>query len=151
MVDVSDSWGSKITYLADVARDNDCDVASLDYAGIAGTGAHRPPHFRLRQPSQVTDSGCLDRPKAMTQLSSEPVPAHACYLPGYPHLGPDLNCASNLIELVHGWREDVVPTRIRCGSTRPCGCDGGRVLSNRLTSTVGHSGEIGSLGFLQTS
>jgi predicted esterase len=129
----SGPWGSKITRLAKVARGNGCDVASLDYSGL--------PDPQVRADHLV--AACADeaRPlilvgssmggwvatKAATQLMHlKPLGlfllAPAFYLPGYPDLGLELNCAPDRIELVHGWRDDVIPFdhSVRFGRQHGC-------------------------------
>jgi hypothetical protein len=49
----SGPWGSKISRLADVARGNGCDVASLDYSGLPDPQA-RADHLGLRTASTCT-------------------------------------------------------------------------------------------------
>jgi predicted esterase len=116
----SGPWGSKIIRLAGVARDNGCDVASLDYSGM--------PDPQVRAHHLVTANAGEARPlilvgssmggwvatKAATQLTHlKPLGlfllAPAFYLPGYPDLGLELNCVPDRIELVHGWRDDIIP------------------------------------------
>jgi pimeloyl-ACP methyl ester carboxylesterase len=116
----SGPWGSKITRLAGVARNNGCDVASLDYAGIADP-QRRADHLVAVCASQSrplvlvgSSMGGWVATRAASQLTQlKPLGlfllAPAFYLPSYPDLGLELNCAPDRIELVHGWRDDIIP------------------------------------------
>ena len=110
----SGPWGSKITYLAKIARDLGYDVESLDYSGIDD------PHDRVQK--LVAAASDQSRPlilvgssmggwvatAASQQLIVEGLflLAPAFYLPGYPDVTP--KCDSDRIEVVHGFDDDVI-------------------------------------------
>lgn len=150
----SGSWGSKITRFAGVARDNGCDVASLDYAGIADP-QRRADHLvavcaRQSRPLVLVGSsmGGWVATKAATQLAHlNPLGlfllAPAFYLPGYPDIDPQLNCAPDRIELVHGWRDDIIPfdNSVRFGRQHGCTVhlvDDDHRLGARLETIAGY-------------
>lgn len=150
----SGPWGSKITRLAGVARDNGCDVASLDYSGM--------PDPQARTDQLVAACAGEARPlilvgssmggwvatRAATQLPHlKPLGlfllAPAFYLPAYPDLGLELNCAPDRIELVHGWRDDVIPFDHSVQFGRQHGCtvhlvDDDHRLGARLETIAGY-------------
>ncbi len=126
----SGPWGSKITRLADVAQGNGCDVASLDYSGMLDPQARADKLVAAcageARPLILVGSsmGGWVATKAATQLSPLGLflLAPAFYLPGYPDIRSELNCAPDRIELVHGWRDDVIPFdhSVRFGRQHGC-------------------------------
>jgi hypothetical protein len=148
----SGPWGSKITRLADVARDNGCDVASLDYSGMPDPQA-RADHLVAACADEArplilvgSSMGGWVATKAATQFISPLglfLLAPAFYLPSYPDLGLELNCAPDRIELVHGWRDDVISyaNSVRFGRQHGCTVhlvDDDHRLGARLETIAGY-------------
>lgn len=113
----SGPWGSKITALAEVARDSGWQVESLDYRGMDD------PHERVArleawceqqiQPyvlvgssmgGHVTAAAALGRGKAARGLF---LMAPAFYIPGYEHYTPAPPACP--VTILHGWHDSVVP------------------------------------------
>ncbi len=110
----SGPWGTKIRHLADIARHMGFDVESLDYSSTFD------PAVRVKM---LIDS-CKKRPAnyligssmggwvAMTASAAIPVKglfllAPAIDIPGYPPYR--LGCNGNAIEIVHGWKDSLIP------------------------------------------
>jgi pimeloyl-ACP methyl ester carboxylesterase len=120
----SGPWGSKITAMAQVARELQFDVVSVDYRGIDD------PLARVRKLVELTTSiastprvstpraspvfvgssmggfvsaaaAAVVRPRALFLL------APAFYMPGFEEYTPQEVAAPTTI--VHGWHDDVVP------------------------------------------
>ncbi|MEJ2514881.1 MAG: alpha/beta fold hydrolase [Gammaproteobacteria bacterium] len=112
----SGPWGTKISAMADLARDRGLAVESLDYRGM------EDPVERVGK--LVAHCGVLQQPLVLVGSSmgghvaasaSAQLPdvrglfliAPAFYMPGYEHLTPEPRAGR--ITLVHGWRDEVVP------------------------------------------
>lgn len=110
----SGPWGTKIRYLADIAKQMGFDVESLDYSSTFD------PAVRVKM---LIDS-CKIRPAryfvgssmggwvAMTASAAISVKglfllAPAIDLPDYPP--HRLGCGGNAIEIVHGWKDSLIP------------------------------------------
>jgi len=109
----SGPWGSKITAMAQVARELQFDVVSVDYRGVDD------PLARVRKLVALTNLGApilvgssmggfvsaaaaaALRPRALFLL------APAFYMPGFEQYTPQDVVAPTTI--VHGWHDDVVP------------------------------------------
>ena len=123
----SGPWGTKIRYLADIARRMGYDVESLDYSFTFD------PEVRV----QLLEESCQKRPAqffvgssmggwvAMTASASIPVRglfllAPAIDIPGYPPYR--LGCAGDAIEIVHGWQDSLIPVEnvIRFSRDKAC-------------------------------
>lgn len=111
----SEPWGRKIIALADTARAAGCGVASIDYRGIDTVeGRLQKLHEGCRdlQGELVLVGSSLGGYLSAAAASSLRarglfLMAPAFYLAPLPEL-PRLICAGP-IEIVHGWRDDVVP------------------------------------------
>ena len=122
----SGPWGTKITRMAEVVRGLGCRADSIDYQGIADPG---------ERVAKLVDS-CRDRGEALILVGSSMgghvataaaaalqarglfVLAPAYFMPGFENLTappPDLP-----IEIVHGWRDDVVPVDNSIRFARGC-------------------------------
>jgi predicted esterase len=124
----SGPWGSKITYLAEIAHANGCDVESLDYSGmddpqaradklVAACADHNRPLILVGSSMGgwvATAASNQVKPTGLFLL------APAFYLPGYPDVSP--LCPAANIEVVHGWRDDVIPyaNSVRFGYQQHC-------------------------------
>jgi len=120
--------GSKIVALAEVARQQGWDVASLDYSHTVD------PALRLEQLRDACTG--LDQPLVLAGSSmggwvaaeaSAWVDAHgvfllapARYMPGYPTQAPAI--LATHAEIVHGWDDEVIPCEnaIRFARLRRC-------------------------------
>jgi pimeloyl-ACP methyl ester carboxylesterase len=112
----SGPWGSKISAMADLARDRGLEVESIDYRGmddaaarVAKLVAHCQP---LQKPLVLVGSSMGGHVAAAASAQLPAVRglfliAPAFYMPGYEALTPAPRAAS--ITIVHGWRDDVVP------------------------------------------
>ncbi len=111
----SGPWGTKIRAMAQIAKDLQCEVESIDYQGIAD------PAVRVEK---LIDSVAHDDQKPILVGSSMGghvataaadsvaamgvfVLAPAYFMAGYEHLTPPPPLAP--LEIVHGWRDDIVP------------------------------------------
>ena len=112
----SGPWGTKIAAMADLARDRDLVIESLDYRGIddpaarvAQLVAHCAP---LARPLVLVGSSMGGHVAAAASMQLPEVRglfliAPAFYVPGYEALTPKPRAAR--ITIVHGWRDTVVP------------------------------------------
>jgi pimeloyl-ACP methyl ester carboxylesterase len=112
----SGPWGSKISAMADLARDRGLEVESIDYRGmddaaarVAKLVAHCQP---LQKPLVLVGSSMGGHVAAAASAQLPAVRglfliAPAFYMPGYEALTPEPRAAR--ITIVHGWRDDVVP------------------------------------------
>ena len=111
----SGPWGTKIKVMAATARDMGCEVDSVDYQGIADpaervdklvafgkqiagpillVGSSMGGHVATAAAAKVNACGLF-------------VLAPAYYMPGYEAMTP---AAPDIpVEIVHGWRDDIVP------------------------------------------
>ncbi len=111
----SGPWGSKITAMAAVARDLGCEALSVDYQGI------EDPRVRVEKLIAVgrtlTGSTVLVGSSLgghVAAAAARPLRARglyllapAFYMPGFEEFTPrDPGCPA---EIVHGWRDDIVP------------------------------------------
>jgi len=114
----SGPWGSKITAMAATVREMGARADSVDYQGI------EDPTQRVQKLVGVL--GGIDRPERSAILVGSSMGGHvataastvqpvdgvfvlapAYYMPGYEELTPPPpDCP---LEIVHGWRDDVVP------------------------------------------
>lgn len=143
----SGPWGSKISHLAHIARGYGFDVESLDYAGIADG------------PARVEKllAACADRPACIlvgssmggwvaTQASTQVKPiglflmAPAFDLPDYPPVVP--GCAGSMIDIIHGWQDDVIPFAHSVRFGQKYGCNVHLVPDDhRLGATLEQTGQ----------
>lgn len=124
----SGPWGSKITHLAQIARDHGCDVDSLDYSGIVDPSrrAYKLVAACINETRPLILVGSSMGGWVATEASRQLKPlglfllAPAFYLPGYPETAPI--CEPGNIEVVHGWRDDVIlfEHSIRFGRSQAC-------------------------------
>ena len=115
-------WGTKIKHLASIAQAAGWQVLSVDYAAVSGQNdapaADRlaallehslPPHNTLALVGSsmggwVSAAACTAlRPRGLFLM------APALDLPGYPAIDTSDWRADMDVEIVHGWRDDVVP------------------------------------------
>ncbi|MCZ8133100.1 MAG: alpha/beta hydrolase [Steroidobacteraceae bacterium] len=111
----SGPWGTKISALADVARAEGFEVESVDYRGVRDPEARVTRLLAYCRACQgrlilvgsslgglvATASARLLRAEGLFLL------APAFYMEGHDRLRPaPPNCP---VEIVHGWRDDVVP------------------------------------------
>jgi predicted esterase len=112
----SGPWGSKIAAMADLARDRGFELDSLDYRGMDDQAARvarlvdncRP----LERPLVLVGSSMGGHVAAAASSQLENVRglfliAPAVYMPGYEKLTPQPR--ARRIDIVHGWRDDIVP------------------------------------------
>lgn len=121
----SGPWGRKITALADVARRHGLVVESPDYRHTMDPD-ERVAHLLARRPPNgngliLVGSSMGGYVAARASATLRPVGlflmAPAFYLPGYegdvtPH------CAN--VELVHGWRDELIPPAHSVGYAEQC-------------------------------
>jgi len=112
----SGPWGAKIAAMADLARDRDLEVDSVDYRGIHDPAArvdklvaHCAP---LRRPLVLVGSSMGGHVAAAAAMQLPDVRglfliAPAFFVPGYEDLTPVPKAGR--ITIVHGWRDDVIP------------------------------------------
>ena len=110
----SGPWGTKITYLADIALALGYEVESLDYAGIADPQkrVEKLVAANQKQPAYILVGSSMGGWVAATASAFIPVHglfllAPAFYMPDYPP--HQLDCSGENIEIVHGWRDSLIP------------------------------------------
>lgn len=123
----SGPWGSKITYLAGIVRELGFDVESLDYSStfdpservrmMAASHAARPAEFLV---GSSMGGWVAATASAHINVRGVFLLAPAFYLPGYPE--HQVGCPGDAIEIVHGWRDSVVPFQnsVRFGLENRC-------------------------------
>lgn len=110
----SGPWGTKITALAQDARDAGLAVDSIDYRGMADPAARAAKLVaRMRDSNDeillvgssmggyVAVAAAQQRPAAGLFLM-----APALAVPGWPELGETVSAPAFI---VHGWQDDIVP------------------------------------------
>ena len=111
----SGPWGSKIKRLADIAKTMGCDVDSVDYTDIM------EPDLRVDRLLNILEKEQGDFALVgssmggyVSQVVSERVNATgvfllapALYIPGYQC--QQYTKKSSILEIVHGWSDDVIP------------------------------------------
>ncbi|MCL1067220.1 alpha/beta hydrolase [Shewanella olleyana] len=110
----SGPWGSKITRLANIAKEYGCDVDSIDYTDTLDSKVRIE---RLVNILKNTDDDFLLVGSSMggyiSLVASQQVDAKALfllapalYMPGY--VEDDFRNITN-VEIVHGWSDDIIP------------------------------------------
>ncbi|MBT8077875.1 MAG: alpha/beta fold hydrolase [Gammaproteobacteria bacterium] len=122
----SGPWGSKIRAMAELAKNLDCEIQSVDYQGIADPTAR--VEKLLDEVRNVSDPlilvGSSMGGHVATAAATEAgaigvfVLAPAYFMPGYEALTP-LPPAMPLT-IVHGWNDDVVPVDNSIRFARQC-------------------------------
>lgn len=115
----SGPWGTKISALADVARESGWTVESLDYQGmddphqrVATLLAYCQDHARRQGGPLALAGSSMGGFVAAAVAPQLPVAglflmAPAFYVPGYEqYVPPPPGCP---VTIVHGWRDDIVP------------------------------------------
>jgi hypothetical protein len=138
----SGPWGRKITYLSAIAREQGFDIESLDYSGMVNPmeRAEKLSEACLARPPDILVGSSMGGWVATTATASISVRglflmAPAFYLPDYPD--HPTGCSGNNIEIVHGWRDSIIPFQnsIRFGQEHACTVhliDDDHRLANRL-------------------
>ena len=110
----SGPWGSKITYLADIARSLGYEVDSLRYTEIADPQkrVEKLVEANQKQPACILVGSSMSGWVAATASASITVQglfllAPALYMPDYPP--HRLGCPGENIEIVHGWHDSLIP------------------------------------------
>lgn len=111
----SGPWGTKIAAMAEVARDLDCKVDSVDYRGMDSASdrvLRLVEHCRSASGPLVlvgSSMGGHVAAAASRELSPEGLflIAPAFYMPGYEELTPAP--VARRIVIVHGWGDETVP------------------------------------------
>lgn len=111
----SGPWGSKITRLADVAKQRGYAVESIDYSDTVDPAkrvARLQEYIAKEQGGYLlVGSSMGGYVAAVAAESSSPVGlfmmAPALFVPGYPHHHSRLKCKH--VHIVHGWADEVIP------------------------------------------
>lgn len=108
----SGPWGTKITRLAQRARELGWPVESLDYRGMdVGERASRLAQWCSAQATPpVLVGSSMGAHVALTQATCARalfLLAPAVYMPGYEHATPRPPAVPTVI--VHGWHDEIVP------------------------------------------
>ena len=111
----SGPWGSKITRLADAAKDMGFSVDSIDYQDIPDPDLRAKHLVDLLKDEEGdfllvgSSMGAYVSLVASEQVDTKGVIllAPALYMPGYQKQSYDSKCSK--IEIVHGWSDDVIP------------------------------------------
>jgi pimeloyl-ACP methyl ester carboxylesterase len=111
----SEPWGTKITAMAQVARDHGLEVESVDYRGMADPAVRVQRLLEVCRalPGKLLLVGSSLGGHVCTAVSTQ-VPtrglfllAPAFFMPGYERYTPaPAQCP---VDIVHGWNDDVVP------------------------------------------
>lgn len=112
----SGPWGTKITYLADIARQHGWEVMSPDYSHTHDPH-ERVQHLKLENPvarklilvgssmgAYVAGHGC-----SFLKAQALFLMAPAFYFPGWDEEPAD--CPQDTV-VVHGWNDDIVPVAV---------------------------------------
>lgn len=108
----SGPWGTKITRLAQRARELGWPVESLDYRGmeVGAREARLAQWCALQATPPVLVGSSTGAHVALTQAAQAQalfLLAPAVYMPGYEHVTPPPPSVPTVI--VHGWHDEVVP------------------------------------------
>lgn len=111
----SGPWGTKIAAMAEVARDRDCELESVDYRGIDLPAERveklvaqcRPGARRLVLVGSSMGGHVAAAASAQLDVAGLFLIAPAFYMPGYEQLTPVPR--ADRVVVVHGWQDDVVP------------------------------------------
>lgn len=111
----SGPWGSKISSMAELARNEGFEAESIDYRGVDDPENRmtRLVSFckNIKDPVVLVGSSMGGYVAAAASARLKPrglfLLAPAFYLPAYRHQAP--KPAKCPITIVHGWRDDVVP------------------------------------------
>ena len=123
----SGPWGRKITHLSAIAKNQGFDIESLDYSGIdcpLSRSEKLADACQERKPDILVGSsmGGWVATNATQCLSVRGLflMAPAFYMPDYPMHG--VGCEGKRIEIVHGWRDSIIPYThsIRFGKEHGC-------------------------------
>ena len=109
----SGPWGTKITIMAEAARAHGLSVDSIDYRGIEAPEARVAKLVaacaELSEPPLLVGSSMGGYVSAAAASSTEArglfLLAPAFFIPSFPDFEPP----AVPTEIVHGWRDDVVP------------------------------------------
>lgn len=113
----SGPWGTKISLLAEIARQQDCRVESVDFSGV------NDPDIRvdilktvlrnLQEPFVLVGSSMGAYVVTVASVTYRPVAmlllAPAVYLPDYAEQNPTPHAEFTVV--VHGWDDQVVPVK----------------------------------------
>lgn len=135
----SGPWGSKITFLAGIARSAGLNVESLDYSDLDSPMARaRRLNAACNQalPAILVGSsmgGWVANAASIHPVKAVLLLAPAFYMPGYEDYPPN----APITEIVHGWRDDVIPCENSIRFAREYDCtlhliDDDHRLSKRL-------------------
>jgi alpha-beta hydrolase superfamily lysophospholipase len=111
----SGPWGAKITALAEVVRDLEMSVESVDYQGLDDPGARVAKLLgssaTRNGPLVLVGSSMGGHVSAAAAATLKPrglfLLAPAFYMPGFEaHTPQQVDCP---VAIVHGWRDEVVP------------------------------------------
>ncbi len=109
----SGPWGTKITVMAEAARDHGLRADSIDYRGIEAPEARVAKLVaacaELKPPTLLVGSSMGGYVSAAAAAASGAcglfLLAPAFFVPGFPEFEPP----AVPTEIVHGWHDDVVP------------------------------------------
>lgn len=110
----SGPWGIKITRLATIAREQGCEVESIDYSAFADAPSRASLLIescsKAQSPLIIVGSsmGGWVATAASKSVCCKGLflLAPAFYFPGYPDVDP--GCPGGNIEVVHGWNDEVI-------------------------------------------
>ncbi|MDE0489739.1 MAG: alpha/beta fold hydrolase [Gammaproteobacteria bacterium] len=110
----SGPWGTKITALAQDARDAGLEVDSIDYRGMPDPAARAAKLVaRMRESSDeiLLVGSSMGGYVAVAAAQQQPAAglflmAPALAVPGWPKLGETVSAPAFI---VHGWQDDIVP------------------------------------------
>ncbi|MEA5097675.1 MAG: alpha/beta fold hydrolase [Burkholderiaceae bacterium] len=123
----SGPWGRKITYLSAIARQEGFDIESLDYSDISNPMERADKLAQAcagRQPDILVGSSMggwvAATATATVKVRGLFLMAPAFYMPDYP--SHRLGCDGSQIDIVHGWRDSVIPLQhsVRFGQEHRC-------------------------------
>ena len=124
----SGPWGLKIQSMAQVAKQHDCNVISIDYTDLmdAEQRVQRLEEYDLPEHNKLilvgSSMGGYVSTVAAQKLKSDGLflMAPAFYLPGYDY--KNINSTPRKTAIITGWNDDIVPVEnvIRFGKEHKC-------------------------------
>lgn len=143
----SGPWGSKITQLANVAKDLGLDVDSIDYTGLTNADKRvlkLSTYIKKEtEPYILVGSSMGGYVSLVCAKATKPTAvfllAPALFMPDYAQQVYDNNISN--IEIVHGWSDDVIPVEHSIKYAQQAQCtlhliDGDHRLNTSLTTIV---------------
>ena len=124
----SGPWGTKISRLAEIARDRGYEIDSIDYTDTMDPD-QRVERLRNRLDSETGDTLLVGSSMGgyVSLVASETIAvravflmAPALYLPDYRH--QQYRSRADRIDIVHGWSDEIIPVEHSIRFAREADC-----------------------------